>query len=68
MTARPFIWAYGKPVTLFNSKGVEIFKATRGVMQGDSLSSMFFCLAFQPALKKIQDALTQMHTLLLTAA
>eukprot|EP01040_Poterioochromonas_malhamensis_P013595 gene13595-14977_t len=58
-----FIWAYGKPVTLFNSKGVEVFKATEGLMQGDSLSSMFFCLAFQPVLQKIQDALNHMHTL-----
>mmetsp|Transcript_21536 Transcript_21536/g.23471 ORF Transcript_21536/g.23471 Transcript_21536/m.23471 type:complete len:334 (+) Transcript_21536:1237-2238(+) len=57
-----FEWVYGRGVRLFDSTGRELLQVEEGVQQGDPLSSLYFCLAFQPVLKEIETEIVSKHT------
>ena len=44
--------AYGKPVAIHvdTSKGLETIKMNEGIMQGDALSPLYFCMGLQRVL------------------
>ena len=56
-----FKWMYGGPSAIYNSKGKLLLHTETGVMQGDPLSSLFFCVAFQGSLKKIYTEVEELH-------
>lgn len=50
-----FRWVYGRPIPLCNNQGVIVHHATKGVLQGDPLSSLFFCAGIHSLLTRVQD-------------
>ncbi len=57
-----FAWMYGGNNMLYDSKGSDILEVKTGLLQGDPLSSLFFCLAFQPTLKRLLEKVESIHT------
>ncbi len=56
-----FTWFYGQPNILYDSRGKRIMEVTEGIMQGDPLSSFFFCLAVHPLLEEIKTHVGRIH-------
>lgn len=57
-----FRWVYGGGNQLYNSQGEKLVTVNEGVMQGDPLSALYFCLAVQPCLGDINKHLKTIHT------
>jgi hypothetical protein len=56
-----FKWMYGGPNYLVNSAGENVLTIHEGILQGDPLSSLFFCLAIHPLLKELASDMKELH-------
>jgi hypothetical protein len=56
-----FKWAYGRPIVLRDHRGKIVGYASTGLLQGDPLATLFFCVGSFEGLKLLEDKLREIE-------
>lgn len=58
---RWFRLCYEFPTQLWTTDGVNVGECSTGVIQGDPLSTLYYCMGFKPCIDKVQEVLHEAH-------